>query len=143
MKIFANAVAAILLQAAVLIPAQAANPSCPAPEGQYALTALWKSYEEASEADRPKKQLEILGKIISESEKKKLPWDFYNACLLRENVRTSINWKDREDVRKNWAIERTFTPGISAEQRDKRLRGWNKAVKYAYGWAKDEEEEEE
>ena len=46
-------------------------------------------------------------------------------------------WKDREDVRKNWAIERTFTPGISAEQRDKRLRGWNKAVKCALGWAEE------
>ena len=46
-------------------------------------------------------------------------------------------WKDREDVRKNWAIERTFTPGISAEQRDKRLRGWNKTVKCALGWAEE------
>ena len=47
-------------------------------------------------------------------------------------------WKDREDVRKNWAIERTFAPGISHEQRDKRLRGWNKAVKCALGWASEE-----
>ncbi len=46
-------------------------------------------------------------------------------------------WKDREDVRKNWAIERTFTPNISAEQRGKRLHGWNKAVKCALGWAED------
>lgn len=47
-------------------------------------------------------------------------------------------WKDREDVRKNWAIERTFAPGICAEQREKRLRGWNKAVKCALGWASEE-----
>ena len=47
-------------------------------------------------------------------------------------------WKDKADVRKNWAIERTFTPGISAEQRDKRLRGWNKAVKCALSWASEE-----
>ena len=46
-------------------------------------------------------------------------------------------WKDREDVRKNWAIERTFTPAISGEQREKRLRGWNRAVKCALGWAED------
>ena len=46
-------------------------------------------------------------------------------------------WKDREDVRKNWAIERTFTPAISAEQREKRLHGWNKAVKCALGWAEE------
>ena len=46
-------------------------------------------------------------------------------------------WKDREDVRKNWAIERTFAPVISDEQREKRLRGWNKAVKCALGWAEE------
>ncbi|MCI7019429.1 MAG: glycerol kinase GlpK [Clostridiales bacterium] len=46
-------------------------------------------------------------------------------------------WRDREDVRKNWAIERTFTPTISAEQREKRLHGWNKAVKCALGWAEE------
>ena len=46
-------------------------------------------------------------------------------------------WKDKADVRKNWAIERTFTPNISQEQREKRLRGWNKAVKCALGWAED------
>ena len=46
-------------------------------------------------------------------------------------------WKDKADVRKNWAIERTFTPDISEEQRAKRLHGWNKAVKCALGWAED------
>ena len=46
-------------------------------------------------------------------------------------------WRDREDVRKNWAIERTFTPTISAEQREKRLHGWNKAVRCALGWAEE------
>ena len=44
-------------------------------------------------------------------------------------------WKDREDVRKNWAIERTFSPCISGEQREKRLHGWNKAVKCALMWS--------
>ena len=47
-------------------------------------------------------------------------------------------WKSREDVRKNWAIERTFTPAISPEQREARLRGWNKAVKCALGWASED-----
>ena len=46
-------------------------------------------------------------------------------------------WKSREDVRKNWAIERTFAPAISPEQRETRLRGWNKAVKCALGWAEE------
>ena len=28
--------------------------------------------------------------------------------------------------------------GIGQAERDKRLKGWEKAVKYAFGWAKDE-----
>ena len=47
-------------------------------------------------------------------------------------------WMSKEDVVKNWAIDRTFAPNIGAEEREKRIRGWNKALKCAYGWAKDE-----
>lgn len=47
-------------------------------------------------------------------------------------------WKNKDDVRKNWAIDQTFSPAISQEERLEKLRGWNKAVKYAYGWAKEE-----
>ena len=46
-------------------------------------------------------------------------------------------WSSKEDVVKNWAIDRTFTPVIEAADRDERIKGWNKAVKCAYGWAKD------
>lgn len=48
-------------------------------------------------------------------------------------------WKDKEDVRANWAIDRVFTPSLDEATRQKRIKGWNKAVKYAYGWAKDED----
>lgn len=48
-------------------------------------------------------------------------------------------WKNKEEVVKNWAIDRTFEPAISKESREARVKGWNKAVKYAYAWAKDEE----
>ncbi len=47
-------------------------------------------------------------------------------------------WKNREDILKNWQVDRTFRPGISAEKREKLLSGWNRAVKCAYGWAKEE-----
>ena len=47
-------------------------------------------------------------------------------------------WKSKEDVVNNWQIDRTFIPGMADEAREKCLRGWNKAVKYAYGWAKEE-----
>ena len=45
-------------------------------------------------------------------------------------------WPDKEAVRENWAIDRTFTPSIDKDDREARLRGWNRAVQYAYGWAK-------
>lgn len=48
-------------------------------------------------------------------------------------------WKSKEEVIKNWAIDRTFEPKIGEEERRKRIKGWNKAVKYAFDWAKDEE----
>lgn len=47
-------------------------------------------------------------------------------------------WKDIADIRKNWAIDRTFEPSLQEEERAKRIKGWRKAVKYAYGWAKEE-----
>ena len=47
-------------------------------------------------------------------------------------------WKSKEDVVNNWQIDRTFIPGMADEAREKCLRGWNKAVKYAYGWAREE-----
>ena len=49
-------------------------------------------------------------------------------------------WKSKEEVHKNWAIDRKFEPSIPEERRAKKILGWNKAVKYAYGWAKEEQE---
>ena len=47
-------------------------------------------------------------------------------------------WKDKEEVKKNWAVDQVFYPEITEEERKTRIKGWNKAVKYAYGWAKEE-----
>lgn len=47
-------------------------------------------------------------------------------------------WKDKEDVKKNWTIDRIFQPQIAKETRQKMLSGWKKAVRYAHGWAKEE-----
>lgn len=45
-------------------------------------------------------------------------------------------WKSKEDVIKNWAIDRTFEPAICDEKRKEMVDGWDKAVKYSFGWAK-------
>ena len=46
-------------------------------------------------------------------------------------------WADKNDVIKNQIIEQAFEPSICPEDRDSRIRGWNKAVKYSFGWAKE------
>lgn len=47
-------------------------------------------------------------------------------------------WTSKEDVIKNWAMDKTFEPVIDENQRVSMVKGWNKAVKYAYGWAREE-----
>ena len=47
-------------------------------------------------------------------------------------------WSSKEDVVKNWAIDRTFEPSIQEEERAQKIKGWNKAVKYSFGWAKED-----
>ena len=47
-------------------------------------------------------------------------------------------WDGKEDVVKNWAIDRTFEPSITGEERAKRCKGWARAVKCSYGWARED-----
>lgn len=47
-------------------------------------------------------------------------------------------WKDKEDIIKNWEIERIFNPEeiYVSEKRNKALADWEEAVKRSLGWAK-------
>ena len=47
-------------------------------------------------------------------------------------------WQSTGDVVENAGIDRIFTPAMDEETRKKRLKGWNKAVKCALDWARDE-----
>ena len=47
-------------------------------------------------------------------------------------------WSSKADVIKNWAVDAVFKPAISADERAKRIKGWKKAVKYSFGWAKED-----
>ena len=47
-------------------------------------------------------------------------------------------WNSPDEIISNWEIDRVFVPQISVEERDKKAKGWKKAVKCAYGWAKEE-----
>ena len=47
-------------------------------------------------------------------------------------------WSSKEDVRKHWSIDRTFRPDMEEAERVKRIKGWNKAVRCAYAWERDD-----
>ena len=46
-------------------------------------------------------------------------------------------WKDLDEIRANWAVDRAFSPAIGMEERAKKVSGWKKAVACAQGWAKE------
>lgn len=46
-------------------------------------------------------------------------------------------WKNKEDVRKNWQIDRVFNPAMDEEQCADLIKGWHKAVQCTRGWAKE------
>ena len=47
-------------------------------------------------------------------------------------------WKDLEDIRRNWAVDRVFDPAISEAETAQRVKGWKKAVACARFWAEEE-----
>ena len=47
-------------------------------------------------------------------------------------------FKDKDEIRQNWQLGKTFVPGIENEARKELLKGWKKAVKCALIWADEE-----
>lgn len=47
-------------------------------------------------------------------------------------------WKNTDDIRKNWALQKRFSPQMEREERLARQKGWQKAVKRAQNWEKDD-----
>lgn len=47
-------------------------------------------------------------------------------------------WKDEEEIKANWQEGRVFEAEISEEKRAKLLKGWKKAVRCTFDWAKEE-----
>lgn len=45
-------------------------------------------------------------------------------------------WKNLDEIKENWSVDRTFSPEISKEERDKKDRNWQRAVERSFGWAK-------
>ena len=64
----------------------------------HVLTALWKQYDEASRADRPVKEAEILAKIKKEAQDRRLPVDFYDAATEYVKSVQRRDWKKRQET---------------------------------------------
>lgn len=47
-------------------------------------------------------------------------------------------WNSKEEIIENWNIDCVFQPQITKEECDRKTKGWKKAVKCAYGWAREE-----
>lgn len=47
-------------------------------------------------------------------------------------------WKNREEIRENWQLEKEFIHEMPEESRKVLLKGWKKAVRCALAWAEDE-----
>ena len=43
-------------------------------------------------------------------------------------------WKDKDEIRSNWALAETFEPSISADKRQVLITGWKKAVTRSFAW---------
>jgi glycerol kinase len=43
-------------------------------------------------------------------------------------------WKDQEDVRRNWALDREFKPAMAADKRQQLYSRWKKAVARSLDW---------
>ena len=80
-----------------------ANPAAAQPQKDsegHTLVALWKTFYKAQDADLPQDEAKALEAIKQEARMKHLAWDFYDAATRYVQVRSSINWKDRESLNK-------------------------------------------
>ena len=48
-------------------------------------------------------------------------------------------WESKDDIVKHWDAARTFVPQMSPEEREKKRKGWKRAVRAVLAWASEEE----
>lgn len=46
-------------------------------------------------------------------------------------------WKSQEELRSNWAVDKTWTPAMLDEKRDRLFANWKKAVIRSFDWIED------
>ena len=43
-------------------------------------------------------------------------------------------WKDKAEIKENWALSKTFTPNMIKDQREQLIHGWKRAVQRSFEW---------
>jgi glycerol kinase len=112
-----------------------------------------KEVADAMEADsgiKPKK-LKVDGGAVKNNFLMQLQADVLGVEVIRPTVdeTTALGaayaaglatgfWKSLEELRKNWQVDRTFTPEWNRKQREDGLAGWKKAVTRTLHWVEKE-----
>ena len=47
-------------------------------------------------------------------------------------------FRDLDDLRANWSVDKTWKPNLAAEKRESMYRMWKKAVTRSFDWVEDE-----
>lgn len=47
-------------------------------------------------------------------------------------------WKDKDDVKQHWSLDKLYTPVMDNQTRERLLKGWHKAVKCVSLWSQDD-----
>ncbi|MCI8479384.1 MAG: glycerol kinase GlpK [Oscillibacter sp.] len=99
------------------------------------------------DAGAPLKELRVDGGASANNFLMQFQADIVGRDILRPMIRetTALGaaylaglatgvWKDQEEIRSQWTLDRRFTPQIEQERREALLAGWNRAVERAKGW---------
>lgn len=103
-KVFYNVLAAAMLSAATLMSMPVSGAEALSGKSRerdsegHELVRLWKEFRLAEEDDRPDLEAEMLGRIISQAERRHLPWDFYDGWRHYEDISLSKDWKRRAEL---------------------------------------------
>ncbi|MBO6046324.1 MAG: glycerol kinase GlpK [Erysipelotrichaceae bacterium] len=46
-------------------------------------------------------------------------------------------WKNKEEVKACWQVDRVFEPDIALEDRERKVKNWRRAVTCTFGWARE------
>lgn len=47
-------------------------------------------------------------------------------------------WQDQDEIRDKWELDQVFEAKMTTKERNKKIRGWKKAVRCSFEWAKEE-----